>query len=263
MNKAKVKRGVLLKMGICRDTLISQFISGLSLSEIGSRYNRTGERIWQIIRRGCDENEYKQFIEQKKKNREAAKLAGFMAYTKELGRVPCLNEALKIYPGIQTYYHKFRKVAEESGFVHTTKHYKRGRRRLYTEVELLSHLKKLASKLGYTPSCNEINKKGKFTHNMYVTCFGSMQKAQELAGLSPNKKYNSLENARRHPKYITKEHCLEDLKRLHIELGGPPSLVQLKKHGKYTFSKYYNRLGGIKKMRELPELKELSITGAF
>ena len=30
---------------------------------------------------------------------------------------------------------------------------------------------------------------------MYVTCFGSLKKAQELAGLSPNEKYNSVENA--------------------------------------------------------------------
>ncbi len=89
---------------------------------------------------------------------------------------------------------------------------------------------------------------------MYTTCFGSMRNAQEAAGLKPNTKYNTAENACRRSNYVTREHCVEAIKRICMELGGLPTLAQLKKHGKYAYCIYYTRLGGIKKIKELPEL---------
>ena len=76
-----------------KDTIISEFVSGMSLSDIGRKYNRTSERIWQIIGMGCVENEYKQYSQQNKINRKAIKLSKFIAFAVELGRVPRLNEA--------------------------------------------------------------------------------------------------------------------------------------------------------------------------
>ena len=115
--------------------------------------------------------------------------------------------------------------------------------------QLLLHLKELAFKFGHTPSCNEINKAGKFTHYIYLTCFGTARNAQALAGLVPNKKYNSFEYARRNANYITREECLADISRIHSKLGKYPPLDQLKKLGKYAYMMYYRRLGGVRKIK--------------
>jgi hypothetical protein len=127
---------------------------------------------------------------------------------------------------------------------------KRGPRRKHNSDELLTHLKEIASRLGYTPSCKEIYEKEKYTYNMYITCFGSLHNAQKLAALKPRNNYNSIKN-------VTRENCVEDIKRMYVELGGPPNWAQLKKYGKYPFGIYYSRLGGLKKIKKLPELKML------
>ncbi len=254
MKNKDFRRGVLLKKGITSETLIREFVSGMPLKDIAKKYNRTGGRISQIIRRVCDQKQFEQYKKQYREYKEANKLNKFMVYAKELERVPVLKEAKSCIPGIINEYYKFKKIAKNAGFIYTTVTNK-GRRRKHTPEKLLSHIQELALKLGYTPSGSEIYTKGLYSHNMYVSCFGSLRNAQKLAGLEPNTKYNSIANARRRSNYITIEQCVEDIKRLHVELGGPPSLAQLKEHGKYPFSMYYIRLGGLKKIRELPEFK--------
>ena len=170
-------------------------------------------------------------------------------------RVPSIDIALLDISGITTDYYKVRKIAEEAGleFVPFSK---KKRRTTHSPEQLLSHLIEIALKLGYTPSEAEIYEKGKYTHNMYSYCFGSMRNAQQLAGLKPNTQYNTVENISRHSNYVTREHCVEDIKRICMELGGLPTFAQLKEHGKYPYNMYYVRLGGIKKIKELPELKK-------
>jgi len=256
MNDEKKTRGVLLRSGISRDILLHEFISGMTMVEIARKYNRSGARVWQIIQSGCDKTQFQQYQEQHRENRKALKLEAFLSYAEELERIPCCSEVKALIKGIQTYYNEFKSIAGQHGFIYSTQHIRRGRVRRHSDKQLINHLKKLAAKLGYTPSCSDINKAGKYTHNMYITGFGSVQKAQELAGLSPNKKYNSLENARRTQQYITREHCIEDIMRIRTKLGGSLTMDELRKHGKYSFSKYYSRLGGIKKIRTLPELQQ-------
>jgi hypothetical protein len=178
-----------------------------------------------------------------------------MTYAKKPGRVSGMDQAVLNMPGNTTDYYKVRKIAEEAGleFVPLSKKKKRTK---HSPEKLLSHLIAVALKLGYTPSESEIYEKGKYTHNMFTYCFGSMRNAQQLAGLKPNTQYNTVENISRHSNYVTREHCVEDIKRIYIELGCLPTLAQLKKHGKYTYCIYYTRLGGIKKIKELPELKK-------
>ncbi len=167
-------------------------------------------------------------------------------------RMPGIDE---VKSRISTGYYKLRKIAEEAG-IELVPLSKNGRRRKHTPEKLLSHLIEVALKLGYTPSESEIYEKGKYTHNMFTYCFGSMRNAQQLAALKPNTQYNTVENASRHSNYVTREHCVEDIKRICMELGGPPTLAQLKEHGKYPYNMYYVRLGGIKKIKQLPELKK-------
>jgi hypothetical protein len=189
-----------------------------------------------------------------RKSNEDQKLEMFLNYAKELGRVPHLFETSGRIRGINNYYYKFRKIAIVNGLVYNP--IKRsGRPRKYTEEQLLGHLRQLAAKLGHTPSQVEIKKAGEYKISVYMTCFGSIAKAQQLAGLIPNQKYNSIENASRNKARVTKEKCIEDLKRIYTELGSFPSLKQLKKHGKYHFRRYYNHLGGIKRIKEMPEFK--------
>ena len=106
----------------------------------------------------------------------------FIAYGKEGGRVSGIDQVALNIPGNATDYYKVRKVAEAARLEFVPLSQKKKRTK-HSPEKLLSHLIEVALKLGYTPSESEIYEKGKYTHNMYSYCFGSMRNAQQLAGL--------------------------------------------------------------------------------
>jgi hypothetical protein len=60
--------------------------------------------------------------------------------------------------------------------------------RKYSDFELLRRLRTLAAELEHTPGMRDVNEAEDFpTHTVYVLRFGSMTKAQRLAGLIPNR----------------------------------------------------------------------------
>lgn len=59
-------------------------------------------------------------------------------------------------------------------------------RKEITDKMLLNDLKKLSKYLGRTPGVNDIIYMGSFSHSTYFSRFGSLKKAQKLAGLKPN-----------------------------------------------------------------------------
>lgn len=254
LQKSKINKGVLKKMGVTSDVLIKEFVSGASLDELSKKYNRCSARIWNIIRCSCDKAQYEQYKVQQKENSKTVKLVIFMAYAKALGRVPHSFEAASHIIGISPYYNEFKKIAKADGLKYIGLK-PRGRARKHTEEELLNHLRELAARLGHTPSQVEIKKDGKYKINVYLTGFGTLRRAQKLAGLPPNDKYNSLDNVKRQRNHITREQCIEDIKRIRVETGGLPSRTQLREHGRYSLRVYYNRLGRITKLNELPEFR--------
>lgn len=254
LQKSKIKKDVLKKNGIVADVLVKEFVSGASLAELGKKYNRCTDRIRAIIRSSCDKKQFEQYKAQQKENSKTIKLVIFMAYAKGLGRIPHPFEAAAHIAGVSPYYAEFKRIAKADGLKYIGLK-PRGRERKHTEEELLNHLRELAARLGHTPSQVEIKQNSKYKISVYLTAFGTVSKAQELAGLPPNDKYNSLDNVKRQRNYITREEIIEDIKRMQIELGCFPNRTQLNEYGKYPLSVYYNRFGGVKKMKELPEFK--------
>ena len=68
---------------------------------------------------------------------------------------------------------------------------------VYTNDELLGHLRLLAVQLGRTPALSDVIKIGKPAHGTYYQRFGSFLRACELAGLPPNKR-----GGRRYVKHV-------------------------------------------------------------
>ena len=57
----------------------------------------------------------------------------------------------------------------------------------YSDWELLDHLRQVASRLDRTPGVLDVILAKGPSHVLYYTRFGSLTKAQEMAGLTPNK----------------------------------------------------------------------------
>src|SRR5437868_2679715 len=128
--------GALLKVSGGREQLLNEFLVGATLVELARKYNKSGARIWQIIRYGCTQEQFEEFRKEHSKNRKAARLKTFLAFTRELGRIPGLKEVKEIMPGIQTNYREFKKKAAEGGYIYTTGHFTRGRKRRFSDDKL-------------------------------------------------------------------------------------------------------------------------------
>jgi Mor family transcriptional regulator len=77
----------------------------------------------------------------------------------------------------------YRARLEKMGF----KKIIRVRQKHFTHKELLNDLKTVAKRLKRTPSAEDIRSHGSYKWYLYRNYFGSLIKAQQLAGLKPNK----------------------------------------------------------------------------
>ena len=102
----------------------------------------------------------------------------------------------------------------------------------YTDESLIYQLKKLSKQLGRTPCSKDINMSPIINTNLYVKHFGSLVKAQEKAGLVPNKKQR-----------YSNEYLLNYLKELSNILGRTPKCDDINKAGRITATTYVNRFG--------------------
>ncbi len=109
---------------------------------------------------------------------------------------------------------------------------------LYSDEELLEHLRKLAKKLGRTPYKKEIKEAGSPCAYTYYLRFGTLSRAEELAGLVPFK-------VKIRQSKFTDEYLLNHLKELAQQLGRTPYYRDINEAGKVKDYNYMNRFGNI------------------
>ena len=121
-------------------------------------------------------------------------------------------------------------------------HKEKGDRVRHSVTDLLCYMRKLAKKLGRTPYASDINKAGVTYSAIYVYQFGSLSRAQQAAGLVPNKRGNQMEH--------TTEYLLNHLKELANKLGKTPSTLDIKEAGDVGLTTYERYFGSLVKAQQ-------------
>ncbi len=209
----------------------------------GSTYkNRFGSLANALQLAGLDPNG----IDNRAKHRKEGLISDMKKVAHKLGHTPSSAElaAAGINSG-KTYYHYFGtlgKAQQQAGLKPNTQ----GRRKKYNKEGLLSDLKNIARQLGHTPSTAELLAGGLAPRVHYYYYFGTMSKANQLAGLKPNE--------RGRPKRSKKE-LLSDLKKLAIKLDYTPSSADLGAVGIASTPTYIKYFGSLRKAQQLAGLE--------
>jgi len=240
----KKQRGHVPK--VSAKLLIKDFISGIKLNAIAYKYGLSTECVrMHVLADG--EKKYQQYKRMHRDNLKKQMLKKFLAISKKLKCIPTPFEARQ--HGIKCSdenYTNFRKQAEKRGYI-----FQRLKKTpVYSDKQLFDNLKTLAWKLGHTPTAREIKAEGTISHITYRNRFGSLTKAQQKAGLKPNKQGGSRQRSIKVGHYISEEDCVRDLEKITFMLGHFPASSELKKHGKYSYDTYRKRLGGIKMLNK-------------
>jgi len=90
----------------------------------------------------------------------------------------------------------------------------------WTKDKIVSELRKLAEKLGHSPTDVEIKRENYALYKAIVRWFGNTNNARRAAGLPVNREFESW----------SKERILQEVAKLAIELGRPPTSGDIKKH---------------------------------
>lgn len=108
------------------------------------------------------------------------------------------------------------------------------RDQLVTDAEVvLDDIRRVAAKLGKTPSAGEMIEHGKHSPRLCQNKFGSWNEALHEAGFAPNRKYR-----------LTDQDLLDEIERLAEEFGRPPSSGEVNRIGKFHKCTYFERFGG-------------------
>lgn len=94
---------------------------------------------------------------------------------------------------------------------------------------LLEELHRLASESS-PPTTDEMDEEGTFSARTYIDRFGSWNEALEAAGYEPHLEVVD----------ASKEDLIDEIKRLHEELGRVPTTRDMQEHGDYTASRYFS-----------------------
>lgn len=101
------------------------------------------------------------------------------------------------------------------------------------EERLLDDLRRVADGLGETPSSRQMDERGWRGSGTYRRHFGSWNTALREAGLEPIMEMG-----------ISGEELLDEIRRLHDELGRVPTSDMMAEYGKYNPETYRRKLGG-------------------
>lgn len=94
---------------------------------------------------------------------------------------------------------------------------------------LLEELHRLASD-GSPPTTSEMDEEGAFSARTYIDRFGSWNEALEAAGYAPHLEVVAASD----------EDLLDEITRLHEDLGRVPTTRDMQEHGEYTASRYFS-----------------------
>lgn len=101
----------------------------------------------------------------------------------------------------------------------------------YSDKELLEYLRRLNGHFGEPPSSNYMRDHGQYTHVVYYQRFGSWKEALKAAGIEPR------------PDKVPEEVLLDDVREVADITGGPPSITDYERHGRYAMTTYRRRFG--------------------
>jgi len=98
-----------------------------------------------------------------------------------------------------------------------------------SKEELKYEMKRLANKIGLTPTMEDMRKRGNYTFDVYQKRFGSWNNAVEACGLDVNREVN-----------ITDSEVINDIQRISEEYcdDDSPTSVDMKEYGRYSENIY-------------------------
>jgi len=214
---------------------------GRLFEDIAEIFNLTGREVRVILRNCCD-NYHELIKEIKKAEKEKfikTCLLKVEEFARQSGRTPKLIELREFLQTNDMFVlQSCQKHVLQLGFKFLNKH---------TKEELLNYLRKMSAELGRTPTKKDIAAAKKISYSIYFRFFGSLRKAQEAAGLVPNKSGVSVTTPRkRNPKY-SDEQLINHLRELASQLGRIPMAKEVNASGKVTGETYRNRFGSFSK----------------
>jgi hypothetical protein len=106
------------------------------------------------------------------------------------------------------------------------------RHRQVPKSELIEELKRLADKLGQTPTNDQMMNEGRFAVGAFVTAFGSWNAAIEAADLEKHIQLN-----------VSRSDLLDEIKRLADELGRTPRVTDMDADGEFAHATYERLFG--------------------
>lgn len=99
------------------------------------------------------------------------------------------------------------------------------------EEALVTDLRRLGDELGRTPTIEDVQRDGRYSHGSYYNHFASFQTALEAADFEPNVP-------------IQRQDLIDALHDLADDLGEPPTSSQMRNHGRYSPKPYRREFGG-------------------
>jgi 5-methylcytosine-specific restriction endonuclease McrA len=109
----------------------------------------------------------------------------------------------------------------------------RVKRAKLTEDELVGELRRVADKIGESPSVAQMETLGRRYPSIYIKRFGSWNSAIEAAGLDPTPQ----------PSLIEKETLLTELQKVIDSISGVPTAGEFEKHSEYSRGPYFREFG--------------------
>jgi uncharacterized protein YihD (DUF1040 family)/uncharacterized protein YejL (UPF0352 family) len=189
-------------------------------------------------------NMYTNIHKQRKEKRIKHNLPKAEKLARQLGRIPTYTELYKL---LKVHNPKLaltcRKHLKKLGFKDMTSNNDSWQK--FSNEHLLDHLKKLAKKLGKTPSGRDLAEDGKVSIFIYQDRFGGYIKAQKKAGLIPNRDYKT-----RNRKKYSEEYLLDLLRALAKKLGRTPSGRDIENAGIVSRTIYHDRFGSLAKAQK-------------
>lgn len=133
-------------------------------------------------------------------------------------------------------------------FDHVGKQMTEHKQRQLSNKELKSELKRLHRALNRPPTKSEMVSRGNHSPFVYQDRFGSWNDALRAAGFEPPHTDTGP---------VSSEELLEDLRRLTVELGHPPSTTEIRDKSRYSNPTYRRHFDGVPEARDLANLEEL------